>query len=115
MIDVVIYRICPNRSPGFYFFPASFDLACIRAPASIKLHDNLDACFFATVKCEIDSRQVTKQLSTNVSIKRRSERLIERRSERRRVSIMANSCSRPGHYLGLASIWDPTSIKDLPF
>ena len=25
------YRICPNRSPGFYFFPASFD-----HPASIQ-------------------------------------------------------------------------------
>ena len=31
-------------------------------------------CSFATVKCEIDSRQVTKQLSTNVSIERRSKR-----------------------------------------
>ena len=101
-IYIYIYRIYLNRSPGFYFFPVSFDPACIRAPTSIKVHDNLDTCSFATVKCEINSRQVTKQLSTNVSI------------ERRHVSIMTNSCSGPGHYSGPASIRDQLLLKIYP-
>ena len=61
------------------------------------LHITLtNLCSFATEKCDIDSRQVTNQLSTQTC-------------RSRGVSITANSCSRLGYYL------EPASIKDLSF
>ena len=57
-------------------------------------------CSFATVKCKIDSRQVTNHLSMQMC-------------RSRGVSITANSCLGPSHYSRPVSTQDPASIKDL--
>ena len=36
MIHILVYRICPNRGPGLYFFPGNFDPASIRARLLLK-------------------------------------------------------------------------------
>ena len=52
---VYAYHICPNRSPGLYFFPDIFDPACIRAQLLLKFPDFLfEPSTVSNIKCVVN-------------------------------------------------------------